>query len=48
MLIEDSMSNDAIGKLMTENLRLTDQLRKTAEALAELTRIARPKSPQRA
>lgn len=44
MLIEATMQNDAIGKLMVENLRLTDQVRKVSEALSELTKSAPAKT----
>ena len=47
MLIETTMQNDAIGKLMAENLRLTDQVRKESEALALLAKAVEAKTPPR-
>lgn len=47
MLIETTLRNDAPGKLMAENLRLTDQLRKASEALAMLTKAVEAKAPPR-
>lgn len=47
MLIETTMQNDAIGKLVAENLRLTDQVRKTSEALALLAKAVEAKTPPR-
>ncbi len=47
MLIETTMQNDAIGKLMAENLRLTDQVRKTSGALALLAKAVEAKTPPR-
>lgn len=47
MLIETTLRNDALGKLMAENLRLTDQLRRVSEALAQLVSAIEVKAPPR-
>ncbi len=53
MDIETIAQNETIGRLLVENLRLTEQLRKASASLAALTghavpKATKPQAPRRA